>query len=294
LPYDDIIVDCLNLSYRSWWHCRKLTTKAGTATGLEFGFIKNFLSHARVHQPAKVHLAWDGIPIRVLTAFPEYKAKRKHTNQEAEAPWGPRLEVVRNAFTPMVHNYYHPEKEADELIAEFVHQQVQQGRKTLIISTDRDMHQLVSDLTHLDCAEDEILDPAGVEKKWGLPPSQVTYYRAIAGDSSDDIPGIPRIKNEWKIQLAKDAKSLDHLIELCFQAPYLSDTQRTKLKDGTAIIRRNYHIMNLTAQTELPTLIAQPTGDTTLVRDLCRQLELESLLKPERREWRLFSPNPPL
>lgn len=293
MTYDAIIIDAMNMAYRSWWNCRTLTTTKGTEiinTGLEFGFIRSLLAYIREYQPAQAYLAWDGVPARSLAINSEYKAGRDKSKQETEQPWAPRLERLRDIITPMVSSCYHPEMEADEIMAIFVKQQEAQEKTTLIISNDSDMFQLVSNHTHVFPADKEqtIVARPGVIDRFGVPPEKVPLYRAISGDRSDNLPGVPRISDEFKIQLVTEAHDIDSLIESFHRAPYLTPRQREKLLEGSELVRKNFQIMNLRDLTGPLPIPTPATGDVGPVLQLCRELELKSLL--ERKEWRLFQP----
>lgn len=302
MQYDYIVVDSHLQAYKNWWPCRELQDSTGNPTGLEFGFIKCILALARNYQPAKVVLAWDGFPQRCNTLFPfskdamtgeeaGYKSGRqKHKDHLDEPSWSPRLDALRNAFLHMCTTLYNLNTEADEEIARFVFWAEKQGKTTLIISKDKDLHQLVSDKTHLVKGVDEanIYTPEVVELEWGIIPSKISFRRAIEGDSSDHIPGIPRIPKLVINALAKDAISIDNLLELIETGCYCkSGTQLTKMLDGRDIIRRNYFLSELASQANFePSFLSGTTGDTSAVMSLCLQFELKSLVS--RKEWALF------
>lgn len=282
-----VVIDAMNLCYRSWWPCRELKTQAGNHTGLEFGFIKNLLAVVRDNYPAQVVLAWDGIPKRALAINPEYKANRDHSNRSEEAPWLPRLERLRQTMSSLLESLYHEDLEADEQIARLVSEREAQNKQTIILSNDDDNDQLASALTTI--LTDVKADPAGrpdVIAKWGVPPDKMPMFRAIKGDSSDNLKGIPRIPTEIVIRLVTEARDIDHLLHLIDAVGYLSDTQRAKFKAGKEVIKTNHSIMNLRDQTQPPVSMPSATGDLTPVMGLCRELELTSLLS--RKEWQLF------
>lgn len=303
--YDFILVDSHLLAYRSWWPVRDLHTMDGTPSGLEFGFIKNVLALARNWQPGRMVLAWDGAPLRCNTIYPKvtgadgvetgYKSGRqKHADKESEPAWDPRFRILRDAFLPMVHTLYDPDTEADEQIARFVHKAERDGKRTIIISKDRDFHQLISANTHLVLGGDElnVISPVEVETQWGVIPEKVTLRRAIEGDTSDGLAGIPRIPKEIIVSLAKDATDLEDLLHKIRHGKYCkSDKQLTKLLEGEQIIRRNYALAELKSQAQFqPTVLPGTVGDTTRVIQLCKELEFHSLIS--RREWELFKGEP--
>lgn len=142
--YDYVLVDSMYVAHASWYKVKDLCTSNGTHTGLEFGFLKSVLYVVREFIPSEVILAWDGIPVERKALFPEYKAGRDSSQRNHEAPWGPRLEKLREAISPLTRNLYHPEKEADDIIAAFVKQAEAKGKKTLMYTSDQDMDQLIT------------------------------------------------------------------------------------------------------------------------------------------------------
>jgi hypothetical protein len=112
-----------------------------------------------------------------------------------------------------------------------------------------------------------------------VPSKKVVFVRAISGDTSDNIPGIPRIAATTKTRLAKKATSIDNLLSLIDIDNQLTPTERKKLREGKDIIRRNFTMMCLEGEDKPPTQIGTVTGDVEPVLEFCRE-----------REWKLFSP----
>jgi len=282
--YDTVIIDAMNLAYRSWWPVRELTTSDGVPTGLEFGFIKNLLAITREHIPAEIILAWDGRPTRGLQIFPEYKAGRDKGARDNEPSWIERLDLLRKLLAPMLLSLYNSDTEADEQIARYVKHNP--DKNIIISSTDRDFHQLVSEKVTVVGTSGKIYDVDAVKEKWGVEPKKVLLFRAIEGEkSSDNFPGVPRISAVIKVRLASEATSLDHMIQLIDEGEFPGKSKE-RLQQGKDVIRRNYALADLWSQEEKPDEIQIPTGESTEVLKLCEKLELKSLL--ERKEWRLF------
>lgn len=286
MNYHSTVIDAMNMAYRSWWPVKDLCTPEGVRTGLEFGFIKNLLSQIRNAHPGKLVLAWDGRPTRCLDLYPEYKAGRvKPQKDDVEPPWPPRLErlmqVLSNPFTTL----YGEDTEADEQIARFAKKQEVEGNTTLIYSTDDDMKQLVSELTHVHTWREGPYTPEAVEEKFGVPVEKLILLKAISGDSSDNIPGVKRIPADIKQRLVNESSDLEDMLRRIDHADFFRGTQKQKLIDGKDIIRRNYILMNLRDDTEPPTLLEGTTGDCQEVVNLCEELQLESLVA--RKEWSL-------
>ena len=308
--YDYVLIDCHLLCYSSWWPVRELTNSSGTPTGLEFGFIKNVLTSVRRWIPAKLVLVWDGFPSRCNTIYPKvvvngvesgYKSNRqKHEDKEAEPPWRPRLERMRKCFEPLVTTLYDPQTEADEQIARFVFKANREGKKCVIISKDKDMHQLVSENTHL-CmgAEENLLTEVDIQELWGVPPHKVPLRRAVEGDGSDRIKGIPRMPKTVIIEMVNNSANISELI-LNAGKFTKSKTQLDKMMEpndpitgelrGRDLIKRNYQLSEMLTQANLePTISSLPEenlGDVTLVNSLIQEIESSTLMK--RPEWRIL------
>jgi DNA polymerase-1 len=300
--FDSVVIDTSLLCYRNWYPVRELVSSDGIHTGLEYGLIKGILAITRIWQPAEVIMAWDGFPKRCNDIFPKriengqevgYKSGRqKHVDKETEAPWSPRIEELKKVFLPAVKALYHPETEADEQIARYTYQQTRMGKKTLIISKDRDFHQMISSQVSLVLGdEDQLITPKEVEDKWGLTPDKVIYRRAMEGDSGDAIKGIPRFPKDIIIALASKAESLDHLIDLGKTGGFCKNAkQLQKFIDHEGVVRRNYALSELSTQANYdPNFVEGYTGDITQLRDMCHRLEFRSLL--DRKEWSILSKN---
>jgi DNA polymerase-1 len=155
----------------------------------------------------------------------------------------------------------------------------------LIASTDDDLKQLVSENVYSYPFKDEVLSLEDVEKYFGVHPSKVPLLRSISGDTSDNIPGIPRIPTEVKIRLASQCSNIPELLNLIDNIEDLTVTQSQKLKSGKDIIRRNYDLMNLRDQSVEPSFYGKKDSSNNEILDLCRELELNSLL--DHKSWDL-------
>ena len=143
--------------------------------------------------------------------YSEYKANRT----EAPEDLAPQFEYIRKsvkAFNlPSIEllNY-----EADDLIATYAKKIIKEGAKVTVISSDKDLMQLVSDDVRLyDPMKSKVLGEKEVFEKFGVKPNQVIDVQALAGDSSDNIPGVPGIGIKTASELIKKYKTLDVLLK---------------------------------------------------------------------------------
>ena len=149
--------------------------------------------------------------------YSEYKANRT----EAPDDLVPQFEYIRKsvkAFNlPSIEllNY-----EADDLIATYAKKIIKAGAKVTIISSDKDLMQLVSEKVRLyDPMKSKILDEKDVIKKFGVKPNQVIDVQSLAGDSSDNIPGVPGIGIKTASELINKYKTLDILLKNANEIP---------------------------------------------------------------------------
>ena len=162
--------------------------------------------------------------------YSEYKANR------AEAPddLAPQFEYIRKsveAFNlPSVEllNY-----EADDLIATYSKKITDAGAKVTVISSDKDLMQLVSSKIRLfDPMKSRVVGEKEVFDKFGVKPEQVIDVQALAGDSSDNVPGVPGIGIKTAAELINKYKTLENLLK---KAPEIPQNKRRKLYYQTKI-----------------------------------------------------------
>jgi DNA polymerase-1 len=281
MKYDYVLVDAMNLAYRSWWSCKDLKTSQGVHSGLEFGFMRATMNMVVNYNPAEIVFMFDGNPKRCLEIYPEYK-KGRLKPQKNEPPWPPRINKIRDVLSKAFRCFYHPDEEADEQIARFVNNN--QEKKILIVSNDKDMEQLISENCHV--AKKHSNTPMileDVEENWGVPSHKLAFYRAISGDVSDKIPGVKRIATESKVKLAKESKSLENLLENIEKADYFKGKQKEKMLESRDLIQKNYNLMNLRGLSEEPTLLTPCLKDPEPLRDFMINLEFKSIAY--RNDW---------
>ncbi len=143
--------------------------------------------------------------------YAEYKAHRPPAPEDL-LPQFPLVREATKAFgLPSVEleNY-----EADDLIATYARQAEAKGAEVFIISSDKDLMQLVTDkVIMLDTMKNKRIDRDGVVEKFGVPPEKVIEIQALTGDSVDNVPGVPGIGPKTALQLLEEFGSLDGVLE---------------------------------------------------------------------------------
>src|SRR5262249_5091361 len=158
----------------------------GTPTNAAYGFAGMLGKLLREEHPDRVIVVFDspGGTFRDRI-FAEYKAHRDAQPEDLSAQIPLVRELLRAYRIPLVEL---PGYEADDVIATLV-ARAPAGARIAIVSTDKDLMQLVSDrVTLLDGMRDRRFGPAEVQERFGVPPSQMLDLRALCGDPSDNIP----------------------------------------------------------------------------------------------------------
>jgi DNA polymerase-1 len=142
--------------------------------------------------------------------YPDYKATRKPPPPDLVKQIPKIQEIVEAYGIPIAQcNGF----EADDVIATCIKKAQSQGLKTIIVSGDKDLLQLISpDVIMFDPKQNKIYDQEKVKKKYGLSPSQIPDMMALAGDSSDNIPGVKGIGQKGAIKLIQKYRNLDMLL----------------------------------------------------------------------------------
>lgn len=143
--------------------------------------------------------------------YPEYKAHRPPAPEDLV----PQFELIRNAVEafnlPRIERDLY---EADDIIATYVARVVEAGGEAVIVSSDKDLMQLIQPgVTMFDSMKNKVIGPKEVEDKFGVAPSSVVDLQALAGDSSDNVPGVPGIGVKTAALLLHEYGDLDTLLE---------------------------------------------------------------------------------
>jgi len=220
------LIDGSGYIFRAYYALPPLSRKSdGLPTGAVSGFCSmlfKLLEETRIdesiYKPTHFAVIFDSARKNFRNdIYSEYKANRT----EAPEDLVPQFEYIRKsveAFNlPSVEllNY-----EADDLIATYAKKIVKAGAKATIISSDKDLMQLVSDNIRLyDPMKSKVLGEKEVIEKFGVKPNQVIDVQSLAGDSSDNVPGVPGIGLKTASDLINKYKTLDVLLERAKEIP---------------------------------------------------------------------------
>ena len=203
-----VLVDGSSYLYRAFHALPPLTNSSGQATGA----VKGVISMIR-----RLHKDYPDSPLAVVfdargktfrdDMFPQYKAQRPPMPDELREQVEPIHAIVRAMGLPLL---CVEGVEADDVIGTLARQAAARGRPVIISTGDKDMAQLVDEhITLVNTMTDTVLDVAGVEQKFGIPPQLVIDLLALMGDKSDNIPGVPGVGEKTALGLLQGLGGLD-------------------------------------------------------------------------------------
>ncbi len=206
-----VVIDGANALFRAFFAIPHLKAPDGTPTNAVYGFATMLIKVLRDESPDYVAVAFDprGGSFR-KRIFEEYKAGRDAMPEDLAAQL-PLLDDLLEAFR--IPKIVVDDFEADDVIATLV-KEVPEDTQVSVISTDKDLMQLVSDrVTMVDTAKDRRIGPSEVEERFGVPPAQILDLRALVGDPSDNIPGVKGIGEKGAAKLIAEWGTLEALLD---------------------------------------------------------------------------------
>jgi DNA polymerase-1 len=276
-----MLIDGPSLVYRGYFALPPLTMSDGTLVNAVFGFLQIVLRGMQDLKPDYAMLSFDvGKPQFRFDAYPEYKAGRPSMPDDLRAQFPIVREIAQMMGIPIreLEGY-----EADDVIGSLTKTATASQVDTYIVSGDLDGLQLVDDhvrllTTRMGVAATVIYDEAKVMDRYGLRPDQMLDYKALKGDTSDNIPGVPGVGEKTAIALLQEFGSLDAIYDRL-------DEVKGKLRDRLAEHRESAFLSREVGRivTDLPVelnLDEARTGryDRRAVAQRFRELEFRSLI----------------
>ncbi|TDG15815.1 DNA polymerase I [Seongchinamella unica] len=205
-----VLVDGSSYVYRAFHALPMLTTSEGRNTGAVRGVISMLRKLVADYPESPVAVVFDakGKTFRD-DIFAEYKAQRPPMPDELREQIEPIHAIVKAMGLPFL---CVEGVEADDVIGTLARQASQQGRDVVISTGDKDMAQLVdSHTTLVNTMTGTVMDEAGVEEKFGIPPSLIIDFLALMGDKVDNIPGVPGVGEKTALGLLQGLGGLDEI-----------------------------------------------------------------------------------
>ncbi|MBI1857461.1 DNA polymerase I [Candidatus Saccharibacteria bacterium] len=278
------IIDGNSVFYRGYYAMPNLSTKDGTPTGGVYGFAVMALEVIKRLKPDYVCVAWDKPKTNIrkrVAMYPEYKAGRKPPPPDFYEQI-PVLHELLDAFGwPL---YELDDYEADDIMGSLAVQAADVGIDVQLVTSDLDMLQLVHPKVHVYALKKglsniELFRPETFIMKYGILPEQFLDMKALKGDSSDNIPGVPGIGEKGAIELLKQFKTLDGVYE---NLELTKESLRKKLEAGKESAYLSKKIAAIWTDAPVNLDLSEVDGskvDPEKVRDLLQKLEFRTLVR---------------
>ena len=259
------LIDGSSYLYRAFHAMPPLSTSSGLPTGAVKGVV-NMLRNLRKENPNSHYLSIFDAKGKNFRhdIYKEYKANRPPMPEDLREQLSPLKEICNAMGMPVIEI---PKVEADDVIASLATLGSKQGIPIVISSLDKDLMQLVDDplIKMMNTMNNQIYDVSGVQEKFGVHPNQIIDYLAIVGDSSDNIPGVPKVGPKTAVKWLKEFKNLKGIIK---NADSLTGVVGQNFRDSIPDLDRNIELV-------------------TLKRDVDIGVSLESLLKAKEDQGEL-------
>jgi DNA polymerase I len=224
-----VLIDGNSITYRAFFALPLLNNDKGVYTNAVYGFTTMLLRILEEQKPTHILVAFDaGKTTFRHSTFKEYKGGRQKTPPELSEQF-PLVRELLNAF--QIRHYELEQYEADDIIGTLAKQAKDKKWEVQVISGDKDMLQLVSDevtvnVTKKGISEVEAYTPEYMVNKMELTPDQIIHLKALMGDSSDNIPGVPGVGEKTATKLLKEYQTLENVYE------HLDEISGKKLKEN--------------------------------------------------------------
>ncbi len=292
MPNRLFIIDAHGLCYRAYYAVKALTNSKGQATNAVFGFCNILRKLLRDLNPTHIAVCFDvGKDTHRSKKFAEYKAQRQAMPDDLVSQMSIIYDLVRAFNIPI---YTKEGYEADDMMASLAKRFAAKDTEVVIVTEDKDMSQLVGGPVKLYSARQEkFISEAEVVEKFGVAPSQITDYIAIAGDASDNIPGVFGIGEVGARKLIEQFGSIEGIYKR------IDEVKPPKLQEKLIVGRDNALLSkdlatvhaDVPIEVALDDLKAQEPNKKALV-DLFTQLEFRKLVQEYAQDEVLFEALP--
>lgn len=278
-----IVIDGNSLMHRAFYALPPLTTKKGVQTGAVYGFTNMLFRLIEDYEPDYMGVAFDRkTPTFRHKAYEDYKGTRQKTPEDLI----PQFDILKELLTAMEMPIYEIDGyEADDILGTFAKIASEKSLECLLVTGDRDALQLIDDnvnvlITKKGISDIHRFDADEVKKEYGLSPAQIVDLKALMGDSSDNIPGVPRVGEKTGTKLLKEYQTLEGVYE------NIDNMKKSRVRDNL-IKYKDQAIMSRELATIIKTVpididisecyFAIP--DSKKLRDMLIELEFNSILE---------------
>ncbi len=272
------LVDGSSYLYRAFFALPPLTSSKGEPTGALLGVLNMLNKLLKEESPELIAVVLDA-PGRTFRdeLFDQYKAHRPPMPDDLRAQVAPLVEAIPALGLPLLRV---EGVEADDVIGTLAERAARDGLEVVISTGDKDMAQLVNDrITLVNTMFDTKLDRAGVKAKFDVLPEQIVDYLALVGDTSDNIPGVPKVGPKTAARWLNEHGSVDGLVA---HAAEISGKVGESLRANLETLELSRKLATIRRDLELPLAPAQlkrSEPNAEVLGNLYRRFEMNSLLR---------------
>ncbi len=244
-----VLVDGSGFIFRAFHALPPMTRPDGTPVNAVFGFTNMLARLIRDHAGTHLAVIFDaGRQTFRNRLYPEYKAHRPEPPEELVPQFALVREATRAFGLPAIEA---PDWEADDLIASYAEAAVAAGGEALIVSSDKDLMQLIRPgIAMQDPLKQKPIGPADVVEKFGVPPEKLIDAQSLMGDSVDNVPGVRGIGPKGAAKLIAEYGDLDAILAA---APAMKPSkQRDALIEHAEAARISRELVTLRKDAPLP------------------------------------------
>lgn len=269
----NIIIDGHNLAFRCLYApgISEMADSQGRPTGVILGFLRSVGALRKRFGTSAIFVSWDGSSRRRKDKYPEYKANRP---ERVGTPTFDQLDYLRKILPALgIYQVFNPNEEADDVIATLVRKKLS-SQRTIIFSTDRDFLQLVNEsvsvlIPAIGSRKELMYDSVGVKDHYGVDPGAMVQLRALTGDSSDNLPGVPRVPKKVLKALVQAHGTVEGLYRSGLAG--VTKVQYERLRSAEPQVRINLDLMTMR---DVAITKIDPTPNPDEVAALLRAVEI--------------------
>lgn len=273
------IIDGSSYLYRAYHAMPPLSTSKGQPTGAIKGVTNMLMTLKKDSEGSPIIVVFDakGKTFR-SEIYKEYKANRPSMPDDLREQLEPLKEICKAIGFPLIEV---PGVEADDVIATLVNKAKEKNFKAVVSTLDKDLMQLVEDpnITIMNTMRHQIFTEDKVFEKFGVQPNQIRDMLALVGDSSDNIPGVPKVGQKTAAKWLDEYKNLDGIKD---NAELIKGVVGENLRNSLADLERNVELVSLKDDVELgvdfDSLLQLNTNQERL-DELFAELEFKALPK---------------
>jgi len=287
------LLDASGFIFRAYHALPMLNRKDGTPVNAVYGFVNMLIRLRTEFHAADIAVIFDAARKNFRNdIYAQYKANRSETPSELI----PQFALVREATAAYCLPAIELEGyEADDLIAAYAKAALADGREVVIVSSDKDLLQLIRPgVRMLDPIRYELMGADAAIKKFGVPPEKVVDVQALAGDSTDNVPGVPGIGVKTAAELILQFGDLETLLARAGEVK--QNKRRESLIEFAEQARISRRLVELAHDAPMPMALAEikpPPFDEARWYAFLTEQGFTSLLNKLRDKANSPSPPPP-